>query len=928
MRTALIGAVMSVLVGVASAGAQPVNVSVAPDGVTPGNGASGGATISASGRYVAFTSQATNLVAGDTNGSADVFVRDLQTNTTTRVSVATDGTQRSGDSGGFADHFEVTQVSISDDGNLVAFTSRAPLVNDDTHICTLEIGAVNCRDIYVHDRTLGSTTRISVASDGTQSDGESHDPHISGNGRYVVFTSEATNLVAGDHNGVRDVFLHDLLLHTTTRVSVAAGGVEGNDRSELARISADGSVIAFVSKATNLTDQPDSWTCISDPGVGCSRGYIVDRTAGTIERALLPTKTSYPATGSIGAVSLAASGRLVFTQIADSIETYLTVYDRVTHRASQVSAALGVTTFGVSDDGRMYGNGRWVYRFSQGGGVFYDRQTGLLTLSPPVDLSYPQFSGNGFRIVMSGQQPSDTAVNVYVLGLDSDGDGMTDAWEEAFQLNPADAGDAAQDSDGDGLSNLLEYQTGGHPKAGFKCYLAEGAANAFFSTRIALFNPNNFTASVVIRVMGANGIVNEQILWLYPYARTTYNIFDATTFNDPNAPTHLGGGAVGFLVPAPDNDFSTEIEASLRVVVDRTMYWDRVGYGSHAETAIESPGKTWYLAEGATHGAFDLFYLFQNPGAVDADVTVRYLRPAPQAPVIKTYVVPAASRRTIWVDQEGPELAATDVSAKIMADQPIIVERSMYYSRPDQPFAGGTDGAGLAAPAATWFLAEGATGSFFDLFVLIANAESLDAQVKVTYLLPDGTTIVKPHTIPANSRVTINVQGEDARLQDTPVSTIVETTNSVPVLVERSMWWPQGNWYEGHLSAGSTTTGTKWALAEGEFSQPDPLFPSLAGYDTDTYILIANTSTSAGTATVTLYYLGDTVLSVSRVVDLPPSSRVNIPVSVMFPEIKGHEFGTIVESNGVPIVVERAMYSNVPGVTWAAGTSALATKLQ
>jgi hypothetical protein len=134
------------------------------------------------------------------------------------------------------------------------------------------------------------------------------------------------------------------------------------------------------------------------------------------------------------------------------------------------------------------------------------------------------------------------------------------------------------------------------------------------------------------------------------------------------------------------------------------------------------------------------------------------------------------------------------------------------------------------------------------------------------------------------------------------------------------MWWPKDQWHEAHVSAGATTTGTRWALADGEVSADE--------FATETYILIANTSTTAGTATVTLLEEGGTPTQV--IVDLQPSSRVNVPVSGLLPPSAGgrRRFGALVESNGVEIVVERAMYSNAGGITWGAGTAALATKLQ
>jgi Tol biopolymer transport system component len=210
-------------------------VSVSTGG-TAGNGPSTEATISADGRYVAFTSEATNLVSGDTNGESDVFVRDRETNTTTRVSVATGGGQ--GDS--FSD-----VPSISADGRYVAFTSFAGnLVSGDTN---------SHADIFVRDRTGATTTRVSISSSSAQANDASLNSVISRNGRYVLFTSSATNLVSGDTNGVDDEFVRDRTGATTTRVSVSASGAQSNDQSGTpASISDDGRWAGFDSAASNL----------------------------------------------------------------------------------------------------------------------------------------------------------------------------------------------------------------------------------------------------------------------------------------------------------------------------------------------------------------------------------------------------------------------------------------------------------------------------------------------------------------------------------------------------------------------------------------------------------------------------------------------------------------------------------------------------
>ncbi len=211
-------------------------VSIASDG-TEGNGVSVYPSISGDGRYVAFRSAATNLVPNDTNGYPDIFVHDRQTNTTTIVSISNNGIQSN-----YFSHFP----SISGDGRYVTFCSGASnLVTNDTN---------SCNDIFVHDRKTHTTTRISIASNGTQGDAASNWNSISSNGRYVAFYSDATNLVTNDTNNRSDIFVHDLKTHTTTRVSIASDGTEGNGMSSPVppRISGDGRYVAFCSFASNL----------------------------------------------------------------------------------------------------------------------------------------------------------------------------------------------------------------------------------------------------------------------------------------------------------------------------------------------------------------------------------------------------------------------------------------------------------------------------------------------------------------------------------------------------------------------------------------------------------------------------------------------------------------------------------------------------
>jgi cysteine-rich repeat protein len=209
-------------------------VSVASDG-TPGNSQSGlyYLGMSAAARFVMFSSNATNLVADDTNGKTDLFVHDRQTGVTTRVSVASDGTQANGNS---------YSAAISADGRFVVFESAATnLVAGDTN---------GADDLFVHDRQTGTTTSITPGPSGVAT--AYGVAAISADGRFVAFNSSAANLVPGDTNGENDVFVHDMSTGVTTRVSTPDAGGEGNGRSWLPAMSADGRVVAFGSRADNL----------------------------------------------------------------------------------------------------------------------------------------------------------------------------------------------------------------------------------------------------------------------------------------------------------------------------------------------------------------------------------------------------------------------------------------------------------------------------------------------------------------------------------------------------------------------------------------------------------------------------------------------------------------------------------------------------
>jgi hypothetical protein len=912
-------AMVALTAGDAWAQAAFSRVSIATDG-SQANSDSDGASISADGRYVAFSSNASNLVANDNNGTRDIFVRDRLLNTTTRISVTSAGEERIGDS---------TAPDIGASGRFVVFLSTAPLVADDTQTCQPAPALAACQDVYVHDRETGITARPSVSSAGAQADADSYEPHISSDGRYVVFESLATTLASGGTAGVRHAYLRDRQNNTTIRlVGVGMLPVQPFGEPE-PRISEDGSTVTFsgfvspeILRATPDGTRPSCWyanACPSTFYYRTSDGWMMRLSS------FFPGVKSDELLFADEPVYMSANGNHIILKqvtIAKSgnpppsdarFLSFRRPYSATTTGPWRSSGQLA-DIVGLSGDGRYH---VWMGPGNGAGGaahtrVFHDHVASLddtvayaastESSNDPNEMSLSHDARFSAFMTRSPLDASDTngAIDIYVMDRDADGDGMPSGWETRFGLLPGDGSDATEDPDNDGVSNLAEYQRGSHADKGFTRYLAEGASNSFFHTRLALVNPQDTPVDIALRFLGSDQRRATDLRTLPARSRSTI------TFPEN--------------IEAFGPDFATVVESKLPVVVDRTMSWGTGGGGAHAETAIETPSTKWYLAEGATHGRFFLYYLLMNATGEEATATVRYLRPFPLPPIDKIYTVPANGRKTIFVNQEDPALAATDVSAVITSDQPIVVERAMYtIAGATIAFTSGHGGAGVTAPALTWFLAEGATGTFFDLYLLLANPGSTDAAVSITYLLPDGGTITHRHEVAAQSRKTLTVDDQSVALANTAVSMIVSSTNNQPIIVERAMWWPSPNWYEAHLTAGTTTTGTRWALAEGEIG-------NAAGEAKETYILIANTGASDGSATVTL--LVEDGAPIVTQVPLKARSRTNVPVSGLFPAGTNARLGAIIESNGVPIVVERAMYTSTGDLIWTAGTAAAAMKLQ
>lgn len=889
------------------------------------------------GTVVAFLSSATNLVSGDTNGRTDVFLRNRTTASTERLPIPV----------GF-ESYDADWVSISHDGRFVAYARGA---------------------VFLYDRFNRTTITISTATPGgTPSAGAQ--PRISASGRFVAYVTQAA-FDAADTNNLLDVYRFDRL--TSTNVLVSRGAAIGNAASTAPTISGDGRYVAFVSSASTFVTDSNARSDV----------FVRDVTGATIVR-VSTNVDAQPATIDARDASISTDGNYVTYLLSSSIVTSEAnaasdVYV-VRRDGSGVRGPLNGTTEGVaaaqgSYDPTLSMFGRFLaYRSyasdlvadTNGAADVFGRQILAAPATPTFgapsrlsvtaagaeatggsgfDTENPELTGNGRGAVFQSgfadlvADDSNAMVDAFIrAGIFGNGEcdyidatlpGYV-AYALQYNLDPcSNAGSPYSDPDGDGWGNEEERsgQGDGNPVLGtFTRYFAEGAtktAGLDFDTRIALANPGADIVTGEISYQLPSGVaVPVTPFTLQPYERKTVQLDDQPGIAESG--------------PDPSYEFSTTVKASGPIGVDRTMTWDKTTYSGHAETGVVSASRKWYFAEGATIGGFNLFYLLQNPSAAPVDVEARFLLGTGQV-FTKSYTLTPNSRFNIWANVENingaTPLASAELSAEftVVSGAEIIAERAMY--RGSSPlFKAGHESAGVTEPALEWFLAEGNAGEFFDHFVLIGNTTSNAALVQADFIVGNsGTTYTKQYIVNPNSRFNIWVDEEEVtpgnwpfRTGNTDVSVRVRSLNGVPLIVERAMWWPgsSSTWYESHNSPGSTRTAGRWVVAEGENG-------GAIGWNT--YILVANTGSSGGTIRVRLL-LPNGQTAVLQGLPVGPQSRTTYFLGELLSTAglpADTQAGVLIESeNGaLPLVVERAMYRNVNGITFQVGTNALGTPL-
>ncbi len=326
-----------------------------------------------------------------------------------------------------------------------------------------------------------------------------------------------------------------------------------------------------------------------------------------------------------------------------------------------------------------------------------------------------------------------------------------------------------------------------------------------------------------------------------------------------------------------------------------------------------------YFAEGATGWLFDCYFALANPGSTSAEVTLRFLRSDLQT-IVHTEVVPPMSRRTVDVKSVPGMSAAPGFSTVVESNVEIVADRTMTW---DTNGYGSHAETSIKEPAQTWYLAEGATQNGFQLYYLIENPNTDPIDVRVRYLrrAPAEPIDIDYRDIPGNSRKTIYVNEQDARLAWGDVSAIVtsETTDR-PIIVERAMYQDSGGvmFNAGHASAGVTAPATEWFLAEGA---------TVGTFDM--YILLANPGDTSGSATIT-YMLTDgrTMVKTSPV---EAGSRQTVWVNGEHDSVDptftlaGVSLSARIQTT-VPTIVERAMWwAAERGGPWIEATGAAGT---
>jgi type VII secretion-associated serine protease mycosin len=317
------------------------------------------------------------------------------------------------------------------------------------------------------------------------------------------------------------------------------------------------------------------------------------------------------------------------------------------------------------------------------------------------------------------------------------------------------------------------------PAESRRWYFAEGSTKPPFEAWFALQNPNPKPATAHFLFLAPDGKLTPYDLRVEAGARAA-----------------LAAGDV-----MPNAEFGTVVQTDLPVYVERTMYF---GHGGHTAAGARQPSKTWYLAEGSTVPPFDTWLLLLNPNPSPASVKMTFLREDGSL-LDHTEVVPGSGRRSVYVNSF---LAASGFATQVQADQPVVVERAMYFDARQ----GGHDTPATASPAKSWYLAGGSSRNGFDTWLLVQNPDpAAPASVKASFITDAGSVVTQPLSVPPHGRVSFYT---NPVVPNADYGVHVEADR--PVVVERSVYFGGGR--AGFADAAVPAPGTEWYLPAGETS--------------------------------------------------------------------------------------------------------------
>jgi hypothetical protein len=864
----------SLLAATGALAATPGSISLASSNAagTQGNNNSNFSAISPDGRYVAFTSTATDLVTPATSGS-QLFRKDLATGQIMLVSASSAGVQANNNS---------LYPDLSLDGRYVTFASVA------TNLVTPATSTVH---IFRKDMSTGEVVIVSTNLAGAPGNNVSIYSAVSPDGRYVAISSAATNLVAPATSG-QQVFLKDLANGHVTLASASPSGVQGNNTSVYPALSDDGRYVAFSSLATNFVAPVTTTVQVFRKDL--SNGQIVLASAAP-SGAQANNQSIY--------TSMSPEGRyIVFTSSGTNLVTPATTGQQVFRK----DLATGLVSLVSGDMAGAQGNAGSISSCLSDDARFVSFSSNSTNLVTPATTGQQVFrkdiASGHVDLVSSNSNAAEGNAGSQVTWLSSmSGNGRFIAFDSMATnlVTPATTN-----------QQVYRKQLSVNPNT---WYFAEGTCRPGFEPYLTVQNPGPAFAAVTITYMKGDSTTETQTLTVPAHARSTVAVKGV-----------LGEGNDAAF------DFSSKVECTngQQIIAERPMYFNyKPGVlnwngGSDVMGAL-APAPVFYFAEGTCRPGFDPYLTVQNPGMAEADVTITYMK-GDGATLDQTLTVPAKTRSTVTVKNTLGEAddAAHDFSCKVSCTngQRIVAERPMYFNyKPGVlNWNGGSDVVGALSPAPLFYFAEGTCRPGFDPYLTVQNPGAADAAVKITYMKGDGTTVSETLTVPANARSTVVVKNTlgEGNSAASDFSSKVECTNGQRIVAERPMYFNYKpgvlNWNGGSDVVGALNPAAAFYFAEGT-ARP--------GFDP--YLTVQNPG--AASAAVKITYMKGDGATLEQTFNVPAHSRYTVTVKQTLGEgnSEAYDFSSKVQcTNGELIIVERPMYFNYgPGVlNWNGGS--------